>query len=49
MIDRSKPPPKHPGFRWEYREGCQCKTCPWKGHCRGEDTPHWIEIKDAVA
>jgi hypothetical protein len=27
-----------------YRSGCNCKLCPWKGNCRGEITPHWIEI-----
>jgi hypothetical protein len=36
---------QRPGFRWEYRKGCQCKFCPWKGNCRGEDWPHWIEVK----
>lgn len=34
------------GYRWERRQGCQCKTCPWKGNCRGEDWPHWIEVSD---
>lgn len=46
-IDPARPPKKRPGFRWEYREGCQCQSCPWKGNCRGEDTPHWIEIKES--
>lgn len=27
-----------------YRSGCNCKSCPWKGNCKGEDWPHWIEI-----
>lgn len=48
MIDPSRPPKKRPGFRWEYRTGCQCKSCPWKGNCRGEDTPHWIQIKEPI-
>lgn len=46
MIDRNRPPKKRPGFRWEYRESCRCESCPWKGACKGEETPHWIEIKE---
>ena len=34
------------GYHWEYREGCQCKSCPWKGNCLGENRSHWIEVKD---
>lgn len=34
-----------PGYKWEYREGCNCINCPWKGNCKGKDWPHWIEIK----
>jgi len=44
--NRSRPPAKRRGFRWEFREGCQCKTCPWKGNCLGETRPHWIEVKE---
>jgi hypothetical protein len=46
MIDRACSPPPRPGFRWEYRKGCRCVTCPWKGNCLGETRPHWIEIKE---
>lgn len=46
MIDPARPPRKRPGYRWEYRTGCQCTSCPWKGNCRGEDTPHWREVKE---
>ena len=45
----TKAPRKRPGFRWEWREGCDCKSCPWKGACKGEDTPHWREVKDNAA
>ncbi len=41
-MTRSKPKDR-PGFEWQYHEGCNCKACPWKGHCRGEDWPHWKE------
>lgn len=34
-----------PGYEWQFREGCDCKSCPWKGHCRGEDYTHWREVK----
>jgi hypothetical protein len=44
-IDPNRPPPKRAGFRWEYREGCNCKACPWKGNCLGETWPHWREVK----
>jgi hypothetical protein len=43
-----RPPRKRRGFRWEFREGCQCKTCPWKGNCLGETWPHWREIKEGT-
>lgn len=33
------------GFRWERRNGCACKSCPWKGNCLGETWPHWIESR----
>lgn len=46
MIDRACPPPLRPGFRWEYREGCRCATCPWKGNCLGETRPRWIEVRE---
>lgn len=42
-----KKPKDRPGFHWEQRDGCSCKTCPWKGNCLGETWPHWIEIKDS--
>ena len=32
------------GYRWEFREGCQCASCPWKGDCQGEDWPHWVQV-----
>ncbi len=49
MIDPNRPPSPKPGYRWEYRAGCQCKDCPWKGNCRGEDWPHWYGVKEDIA
>lgn len=58
MIDRGRPPKNRKGWRWEYRDGCQgecsAATCHWFGNCKGEDTPHWLEVKmltkeDAIA
>jgi len=46
MISPDNPPKKRSGYRWEWREGCRCETCPWKGNCRGEDWPHWREVKE---
>lgn len=46
MISRDRPPKLRPGVIWEYREGCRCKSCAWKGNCRGEDWPHWIQVKE---
>jgi len=47
MISSSNPPRKRPGYRWVWREGCRCVTCPWKQDgCRGEDMPHWREVKE---
>lgn len=44
-IGASSPPPKAAqGFHWEYRRGCDCENCPWRGNCRGHTTPHWIEV-----
>lgn len=39
---------KREGFKWERREGCQCKSCPWKGNCLGETRSHWIEARAAL-
>ena len=43
-----QPPPlfrvNRKGYRWEWRDGCRCKSCPWKGNCLGETWPHWIEV-----
>lgn len=47
MIDPARPPKARPGYRWEWREGCDCKTCPWKGNCLGETREHWREVPDA--
>src|SRR5216683_5722215 len=44
-MSPDKPPKARIGYRWEYRTGCDCKSCPWKGNCKGEDWPHWIEVK----
>lgn len=33
-----------PGFKWVRMAGCNCAACPWKGKCRGETWPHWIEV-----
>jgi hypothetical protein len=46
MRDALIPPRQRPGYRWERREGCSCRSCPWKGNCKGEDTEHWIEVKE---
>jgi hypothetical protein len=48
MIDPNKPPksPCPPGFHWEYRSGCDCAKCPWKGNCRGETWAHWLQVPD---
>ncbi len=35
-----------PGYKWEYRQGCKCENCPWKGNCIGETYPHWVEVKE---
>jgi len=48
MIDPNKPPTRK-GYRYEYRAGCQCETCPWKGNCVGETWPHWYGVKENVA
>jgi len=46
MSIRKRKPKDRPGFKWEYRAGCDCLNCPWKGNCMGGDRPHWIEQKD---
>ncbi len=46
MLDRRNPPKSRPGFRWEYREGCRCEWCFWKGNCLGETWPHWREVRE---
>jgi hypothetical protein len=43
MTIRARKPRNRPGFVWEYREGCTCAACPWKGNCKGEIAPHWVE------
>src|ERR1700679_3731279 len=48
MLLHDKPPRQRLGFRWEWREGCQCEKCPWKGNCKGEDTPHWREVREGM-
>lgn len=48
MTDASKPPKKRPGFRWEFRDGCECETCPWLPDCRGRTSPLWIEVKETT-
>lgn len=47
-LNPQKLPKKRDGFRWEWRDGCDCKFCPWKGNCLGETRPHWIEVKDDI-
>lgn len=47
MLSKLKPPKDRPGFKWKWRQGCDCKSCPWKGNCLGEDTPYWVEVKNA--
>jgi len=47
MLNPTKPPKKK-GYRFEYREGCRCEMCPWKGNCRGEDWPHWYGTKISI-
>lgn len=44
-LGERKPKSRRPGFAWVYRETCRCSNCPWKGNCRGEITPHWIEVR----
>jgi len=39
-------PAKRPGYRWIRRAGCDCTFCFWKGNCRGEDWPHWVEVRE---
>lgn len=39
----NRPSPRH-GYRWEYHEGCDCASCPWKGACLGEDHEHWRQV-----
>lgn len=41
-----KPPKARPGYRWEWREGCRCASCPWKGNCLGETWEHWREVAE---
>lgn len=40
------PPFERPGYRWERKQGCACKACPWKDDCKGQEWPHWVEVKD---
>jgi hypothetical protein len=40
---RDRKPTDRPGYRYVYRDGCDCANCPWKGKCIGESWPHWIE------
>jgi hypothetical protein len=44
-MNRNKTPMPRRGYQWEWREGCDCKFCFWKGHCLGETRQHWIEVK----
>lgn len=47
MTRPNKPPAAvRPGYRWEYRAGCDCPLCPWGASCRGRggEFPHWIEV-----
>jgi len=46
LLNRKKPPKKRPGFSWEWRDGCRCVWCFWKGSCSGETRPHWIEVRE---
>jgi len=48
VLTMDKPRKNRPGYRWERRSGCDCKSCPWKGNCLGERRPHWIEVKEAT-
>lgn len=45
MTLRDRKPRNRSGFEWQYRTGCECLSCPWKGNCRGESTVHWRERK----
>ena len=45
-MPQTNPPQNRPGFRWEWRDGCDCENCPWRGNCKGQTRPHWIEIPD---
>lgn len=48
MTIADRPPKKRAGYRWEYRMGCFCPTCPWFGKCIGHTWPHWIEVKETA-
>ncbi len=46
---KNRKPKDRPGFKWEYRNTCECSSCPWKGKCKAEDDfQHWIEVKKGV-
>jgi hypothetical protein len=45
-VSKNRPPKNRDGYRWEWRDGCDCENCPWCGNCRGETWEHWIEVKD---
>lgn len=49
MADPHRPPKARPGYWWSYHTGCRCPACPSRlaGGCKGEDWPHWIEVKIA--
>jgi len=49
VLDRRNPPKDRPGFRWEWRDGCQCEFCFWKGFCLGETWPYWREVRVSLA
>lgn len=44
MAISDRKPKNRPGYRWEYRTGCDCPNCPWGKTCVGRTVPHWIEV-----
>jgi len=40
---RDRNPMTRQGYRWEFREGCNCPNCPWGENCQGKTWPHWVE------